>query len=179
MYAFISAIQLRCPLLQQLQSSTTAPKSVRVRLPTELKNDDNNREDNKCESSGRGSTDDSGGTGENPDESDPNCWLSLLVSKLWHKKSASDNEIQPDVVHRIGCTDMPPCDCRVLRIVHISDTHGSHDKIKIPDGDILIHSGDFLTWHESANLAKDAAVIDQFFAGQPHKHKVNCCNIFA
>lgn len=30
-----------------------------------------------------------------------------------------------------------------MRIVIISDTHGHHHKIKIPQGDILIHSGDF------------------------------------
>ena len=28
-----------------------------------------------------------------------------------------------------------------LRIVHISDTHCKHNRIFIPDGDILIHSG--------------------------------------
>jgi Icc-related predicted phosphoesterase len=32
---------------------------------------------------------------------------------------------------------------RLKRIVHISDTHEQHDKLEIPDGDILIHSGDF------------------------------------
>jgi predicted phosphohydrolase len=53
-------------------------------------------------------------------------------------------------------------------IVCISDTHTFHDKLDIPDGDILIHGGDctfkgnpeesrnFLTW----------------FNAQPHKHKI-------
>ena len=28
------------------------------------------------------------------------------------------------------------------RITHISDTHNKHNKINLPGGDILIHSGD-------------------------------------
>jgi Icc-related predicted phosphoesterase len=30
-----------------------------------------------------------------------------------------------------------------MRIVFISDTHGSHEKVKLPSGDVLVHSGDF------------------------------------
>lgn len=30
-----------------------------------------------------------------------------------------------------------------IRIVVLSDTHTKHDKIEVPDGDILIHAGDF------------------------------------
>lgn len=30
-----------------------------------------------------------------------------------------------------------------MRIVHISDTHNRHNRIKIPECDVLIHSGDF------------------------------------
>ncbi len=47
-----------------------------------------------------------------------------------------------------------------MRLVHISDTHGKHDAVKVPPCDVLIHSGDctddigmaslrsFLTWFE-------------------------------
>ena len=30
-----------------------------------------------------------------------------------------------------------------MRIVFISDTHGYHGSFKLPEGDVLIHSGDF------------------------------------
>ena len=33
-----------------------------------------------------------------------------------------------------------------LRIVCISDTHGKHAKVRLPDGDVLIHAGDFMTY---------------------------------
>lgn len=30
-----------------------------------------------------------------------------------------------------------------MRIVHISDTHGHHSQLRLPQGDVLVHSGDF------------------------------------
>lgn len=51
--------------------------------------------------------------------------------------------------------------------VCISDTHLRHN-ISIPDGDILIHSGD-------ATISGDYSEIRQFadwFRGQPHKYKI-------
>ncbi len=33
-----------------------------------------------------------------------------------------------------------------LRLVLTSDTHGHHRKLKVPEGDIFIHAGDFLGW---------------------------------
>jgi hypothetical protein len=33
-----------------------------------------------------------------------------------------------------------------LRIIGISDTHGKHAGLHVPDGDILIHAGDFMTY---------------------------------
>jgi len=32
---------------------------------------------------------------------------------------------------------------RSLKVVVFSDTHNLHEELKIPDGDILIHCGDF------------------------------------
>ncbi len=59
----------------------------------------------------------------------------------------------------------------MTRFVLISDTHGQHNNIKLPDGDILIHAGD---WTASS----DYGSIEQFifwFKNQPHKHKVLIC----
>jgi 3',5'-cyclic AMP phosphodiesterase CpdA len=30
-----------------------------------------------------------------------------------------------------------------IRVVAISDTHGAHDEFTLPDGDVLLHGGDF------------------------------------
>ncbi|KAK3084925.1 hypothetical protein FSP39_021524 [Pinctada imbricata] len=72
-------------------------------------------------------------------------------------------------------TDTSTC----VRIVHISDTHRHHNDIvdKVPDGDILIHSGDF--WRNRYKYLKldvdhEQAIKDMndFFSKQPHKLKI-------
>ena len=30
-----------------------------------------------------------------------------------------------------------------MRILHISDTHGKHRELSLPEADVLVHSGDF------------------------------------
>jgi predicted phosphodiesterase len=37
----------------------------------------------------------------------------------------------------------------LVRIVCISDTHGQHANLSVPDGDILIHAGDFAAFGET------------------------------
>lgn len=40
-----------------------------------------------------------------------------------------------------------------MKIWHISDTHGNHEKLKVPDVDLIIHSGDATNWqNRSKNL---------------------------
>lgn len=57
---------------------------------------------------------------------------------------------------------------RKVKIVCISDTHEQHRKVKVPDGDLLIHAGDI------TNSGDPLATADFFFwlNSQPHKHKV-------
>ena len=58
-----------------------------------------------------------------------------------------------------------------VRIIFISDTHSSHEQLgTLPDGDILIHAGDF-TNSRPPKPAEYKEFID-WYAGQPHKHKV-------
>lgn len=35
-----------------------------------------------------------------------------------------------------------------MRLVCISDTHGQHEQLKLPDGDVLIHAGDSLAYFD-------------------------------
>ena len=55
-----------------------------------------------------------------------------------------------------------------LTFVCISDTHTYHDKLTIPEGDVLIHSGDF-SYDGSSNATYD---FIKFLQNQPHKYKV-------
>jgi len=54
-----------------------------------------------------------------------------------------------------------------MRIVCISDTHGKHDAVLVPPGDVLIHSGDFSTGPERSVVA-----FNNFLATLPHPHKI-------
>ena len=56
-----------------------------------------------------------------------------------------------------------------LRLVLISDTHGMHRKLgKIPDGDVLVHAGDFTRFGK----LEDAIDFNAWLGEQPHAHKV-------
>jgi Icc-related predicted phosphoesterase len=55
-----------------------------------------------------------------------------------------------------------------ISIVAISDTHGFHDAVDIPDGDILIHAGD-LTRHGEM---RDVKEFNDFLGGLPHPVKI-------
>lgn len=55
-----------------------------------------------------------------------------------------------------------------MRIVALSDTHYSPLEITVPDGDILIHSGD-ATENGSFQEMKD---FISWFSALPHKHKI-------
>ena len=55
-----------------------------------------------------------------------------------------------------------------MRVVCISDTHGMHSRVAVPDGDLLIHAGDITSRGE-------LSIVEQFneWLGRlPHQHKV-------
>lgn len=55
-----------------------------------------------------------------------------------------------------------------LRIVALSDTHGLHDRLEVPDGDILIHAGDLTR----SGTLEQVEAFDAWIAGLPHAHKI-------
>jgi len=55
-----------------------------------------------------------------------------------------------------------------MEIVAISDTHGLHGSLEMPEGDVLIHAGD-LTRHGSL---EDVIEFDDFLGTLPHRHKI-------
>lgn len=54
------------------------------------------------------------------------------------------------------------------RFVCLSDTHNCNDQIDVPDGDILIHSGDATI----TGTVEEIRRFNAWFAGLPHKHKI-------
>lgn len=55
-----------------------------------------------------------------------------------------------------------------MRIVCISDTHGLHHRLEVPDGDLLLHAGDLCGRGSLGELAEAA----DWLRGLPHRHKV-------
>lgn len=59
----------------------------------------------------------------------------------------------------------------MTRIVCISDTHGQHEKIKVPYGDILVFAGD-LTGMRGVDEPGQLRDFNKWYASLPHTHKV-------
>lgn len=55
-----------------------------------------------------------------------------------------------------------------MNIVCISDTHGKHPDLELPEGDILLHAGDV----SNRGAPHEIRAFVKWFASQPHKHKV-------
>ena len=54
-----------------------------------------------------------------------------------------------------------------LRLVLISDTHGHHDMLQVPPGDVLIHAGDFTRYGRH----DDVIAFNQWLGTLPHAFK--------
>ncbi len=55
-----------------------------------------------------------------------------------------------------------------MRLIVISDTHGLHDRLEVPEGDVLIHAGD-LTSHGELH---EVRAFDAFLARLDHRYKL-------
>lgn len=55
-----------------------------------------------------------------------------------------------------------------LKVVFISDTHGFHEQVDVPHGDVLIHSGDFTRMGEPEEIIAFNAWLGRL----PHRHKI-------
>jgi hypothetical protein len=56
-----------------------------------------------------------------------------------------------------------------IRIVCVSDTHFYHQHLDLPDGDILVHAGDFMAF---GDLERHIAEFNEWLGEQPHLHKI-------
>lgn len=55
-----------------------------------------------------------------------------------------------------------------MKVILISDTHGYHRDVVVPEGDLLVHAGDWSMTGED-EIIKDFA---DWLGEQPHKHKI-------
>ena len=55
-----------------------------------------------------------------------------------------------------------------MRLVAISDTHGYHRELSIPDGDLLVHAGDLTRY----GRLEDVSDFNSWLGELPHRHKV-------
>ena len=55
-----------------------------------------------------------------------------------------------------------------MKIIAISDTHGKHEAVQLPSGDLLIHAGDISRRGDESEVV---AFLD-WFSAQPFKHKI-------
>ncbi len=55
-----------------------------------------------------------------------------------------------------------------MKVVCISDTHRMHGYLDVPDGDILIHAGDFTDW----GSLNDILDFSEWLKSLPHKSKI-------
>ncbi len=55
-----------------------------------------------------------------------------------------------------------------MKLVCISDTHGDHRQVTLPDGDVLVHAGD-ITAH---GTSRDLDDFLDWFGAQPHRHRI-------
>ncbi|MCB9235695.1 MAG: metallophosphatase domain-containing protein [Bacteroidia bacterium] len=55
-----------------------------------------------------------------------------------------------------------------MKIVFISDTHGKHKDLQLPDGDVLVHAGDL----SPRGSARDLQEFFHWFETRPHAHKI-------
>ena len=55
-----------------------------------------------------------------------------------------------------------------MRVVFISDTHGAHDRIDLPEADVLVHCGDFT----NRGRSEEIAAFNEWLGRQSHDVKI-------
>ena len=55
-----------------------------------------------------------------------------------------------------------------MKIISLCDTHGMHNELDIPNGDVLVHAGDLTR----AGTVDQMIELNKFLGGLPHKYKI-------
>ena len=93
--------------------------------------------------------------------------LSTNPTKLWDKlKVKQKQEKLPINRYTVGVNPYPPEEGYV-RFVCISDTHNQTNELELPDGDVLLHAGDFTR----TGLPAEVDHFCEFLQRVKHKYK--------
>lgn len=84
-------------------------------------------------------------------------------------ETTAGTEENPHTIYKNNINDNTT---KRIRIVHISDTHLKIRSDGIPNGDILIHSGDFGQFRSGLSDDQFFEAFNTFFKSVPHKHKI-------
>ena len=82
-------------------------------------------------------------------------WVEMKMQEKYSLVNVELDELSPDSEDGV-------------KIVCISDTHGKHQDMDIPDGDILIHAGDFTM----LGLVSEVILFNDWLASLPHKVRI-------
>lgn len=109
------------------------------------------------------------------------CWLAQWMeakralidpdAENDHWDSIKEGKIQNEIpkLNDEGEINLPPTDgTPYLKVVCISDTHEQLHNVTVPDGDVLIHAGDFTNNGKREELIKFNEEMTRF----PHKYKL-------
>lgn len=109
------------------------------------------------------------------------CWLAQWMearkeridpyaeNELWDSMKDNKTQIEIPKLNEEGDINLPPTDgTPYLKVVCISDTHEQLHNVTVPDGDVLIHAGDFTNNGKRAELIKFNEEMTRF----PHKYKL-------
>uniref|UniRef100_G3MPS1 Calcineurin-like phosphoesterase domain-containing protein n=1 Tax=Amblyomma maculatum TaxID=34609 RepID=G3MPS1_AMBMU len=96
----------------------------------------------------------------------------VTVHPLTHDSHAAWNRLKTNQTVRIATTLAldEPIRADAVRFVCISDTHSAIERMRhpIPDGDVLIHAGDFTR----KGFTEEVDAFSTFLGTLPHRHKV-------
>ena len=110
-------------------------------------------------------------------------WLSqsdyreVVGYPTWAWKKLNDvcpGKVQVKRVNERSLSSSGKCPPDTVRFVCISDTHSVSHNIDVPEGDVLIHAGDFTM--EGRRFEVDSFV--EFLRSLPHRHKVGASTRF-
>jgi len=94
--------------------------------------------------------------------------LTNTPDTLWEHYQEQQGRVCKEISPLVDPKSPKPANC--VRFVCIADTHGHLKEIlsKIPDGDVLIHAGDWTNFGDTAEIEK----FNKHIGRLPHPHKI-------
>jgi len=103
-----------------------------------------------------------------PDHDPDQVWAAIAGSQKFDKPYSVYCDDDIGLHEEDGVLPLPPRNPNMVRFVCISDTHSRHNKVKLPEGDVLIHAGDFSMTGE----LKEVVEFGKWLASLPYAAKV-------